>query len=112
MSSAWSVGSDWSGAAVDRDGDRRGIRGWWRGGAQVGRVGAEGVEELACDVALEAADDLALGLALGEASLGGSGWRRRARRRRRRCGGGRCLAGGDEQLAGVAGGDGKQLCGA
>src|SRR3954451_2688515 len=70
MSSASSAASDWSGAAVDRNGDPRGIRGWRRGGAQVGQVGGEGVEELACDVALEAADDLALGLAVGEASLG------------------------------------------
>jgi hypothetical protein len=51
--------ADEGGAAADRDG----VSGecGWRG--DVGEVGCEGVIGLAGDVALEAADDLALGLA-------------------------------------------------
>src|SRR5450631_3819183 len=62
MSSAGSVDSEAGGAAHDggRD-DRSRLRG-------VGEVGAEGVEDLARDVALEAAHDFALGLAFGGAT--------------------------------------------
>src|SRR5450755_2068372 len=63
MSSAGSVDSEAGGAAHDggRD-DRSRLR-------DVGEVGAEGVEDLAGDVALEAAHDLALGLAFGGSAL-------------------------------------------
>src|SRR6266581_274551 len=68
-SSAASVGvggGDRAGAAVDR-----GRVSCWRDeGVEVGEVGAEGVVELAGDVALEAADDLGFGQALGGAPVG------------------------------------------
>src|SRR3954454_25347533 len=70
MSSAMSGVSDRAGAATDGDGDRRACALWWRGRVELGEVGAERVEELAGDVALEAADDLGLGLAFGGAALG------------------------------------------
>ena len=62
-----SVGADEAGAAGDRD------RVAWRGSVQrreVGEVGLECVVGLAGDVAFEAADDLALGLAFGGAPRG------------------------------------------
>src|SRR5450755_1121255 len=64
MSSAGLVDSEAGGAAHDggRD-DRSRLRG-------VGEVVAEGVEDLARDVAFEAAHDFALGLAFGGAALG------------------------------------------
>src|SRR5712691_1014236 len=53
-----------SGAAGDRDR----LAGWcWRW-EEAGEIGAEGVVELAGDVALEAADDLAFGEAFGGAA--------------------------------------------
>ena len=56
-------GADRSCAAVDRD------RSLWRHRrrSEVGKIGAEGVVELAGDVALEAAADLPCGLSLGGA---------------------------------------------
>src|SRR6266536_6206997 len=57
---------DRSGAAVDRD---RLLCGRCRE-VEVGEVGTEGVVELAGDVALEAADDLGFGQALGGATVG------------------------------------------
>ena len=64
MSSADSVDSEAGVAAHDGGRDRRlRLRG-------VGEVRAEGVEDLARDVALEAAHDVALGLAFGGAALG------------------------------------------
>src|SRR6266498_4636484 len=59
-------GAGRSGAAVDRDRllCRR------RREVEVGEVGTEGVVELAGDVALEAADDLGFGQALGGATVG------------------------------------------
>src|SRR3954449_1691133 len=65
MSSAASGAAGWAGAAVDGHGDG-GLR--WRL-HEVGEVSAEGVVGLAGDVALEAADDLLLGLALGNPAL-------------------------------------------
>src|SRR5450755_2853109 len=64
MSRAGSVDSEAGVAAHDggRD-DRSRLRG-------VGEIRAEGVEDLAGDVALEAAHDFALGLAFGRAALG------------------------------------------
>src|SRR5436305_15330199 len=64
MSSAGSVDSEAGVAAQDggRDGRSR-LRG-------VGEVCAERVEDLARDVALEAAHDVAVGLAFGRAALG------------------------------------------
>lgn len=58
--------ADRLGAAADRDRlpCRRGRR------AELGEVGAEGVVELAGDVAVEAADDLGFGQALGGATVG------------------------------------------
>src|SRR6266849_44621 len=59
-------GADRSCPAVDSDRSlcRHGRR------AEVGKIGAEGVVELAGDVALEAADDLGFGQALGGATVG------------------------------------------
>src|SRR3954451_7145069 len=65
MSSAASGAAGRAGAAVDGDGDG-GLR--WRL-HEVGEVSAEGVVGLAGDVALEAADDLLVGLALGNPAL-------------------------------------------
>jgi hypothetical protein len=61
------VAADEAGAAGDGDGVA-----WSRGlqFAEVGEVGVQGVIGLACDVALQAADDLALGFALTGASGG------------------------------------------
>jgi len=64
MSSAVSGDADGAGAADDRGG----ARGLWLV-VEVGEVGLEGVVDLAGDVALEAAEDLSLGLAFGRASL-------------------------------------------
>src|SRR5438309_7854759 len=66
MSSAFAGDADRSGAAVDRDG----ARGCWLGWGEVGEVGAEGVVDLAGDVALETADDLFLVEAFGGAAFG------------------------------------------
>src|SRR4051794_1992498 len=62
--------ADRSGAAGDGDdwGERSG-----RGGLRE-QVGGEGVVDLARDVALEAADDLGLGLAFGGAPRGVGAW--------------------------------------
>src|SRR5450432_1589929 len=63
MSSAGSVDSEAGVAAHDGGRDRRSrLRG-------VGEIRAEGVEDLARDVALEAAHDFALGLAFGGAAF-------------------------------------------
>src|SRR6266542_5746292 len=59
-------GADRSCAAVDRD--RSLCR--HRRRSELGKIGAEGVVELAGDVALEAADDLGFGQALGGATVG------------------------------------------
>src|SRR3954453_16723176 len=67
MSRASPSAADRAGAAGDGDGSGRRR---WRLGGEVGEVGAEGVEELAGDEALEAAEDLGLGFAFGEAALG------------------------------------------
>src|ERR1019366_9731490 len=64
MSRAVSGDADGSGAADDRGDLSRRL---WCG--VVGEVGAKGVVDLAGDVALEAAEDLALGLAFGGPSL-------------------------------------------
>src|SRR5207244_7389319 len=64
--SADAGGADRSCSAVDSDRSR----GRHGRGAEVGEVGAEGVVELAGDVALEAADDLGFGQALGGATVG------------------------------------------
>src|SRR3954451_9933897 len=66
MSRTASGASDRPGAAVNGD-EGRGCR---RASGDVGEVVAEGVEDLAGDVALEAADDLVLGLAFGGAAFG------------------------------------------
>ena len=66
MSCGLDAPSGRSSAAGDGDG-RVGASAGAGGGQE---VGGEGVVELACDVALEAADDLGLGLALGGAALG------------------------------------------
>ena len=65
MSSAFAVDPEARSAAHDggRDGRSRLRLGF-------GEVRAQGVVDLACDVALEAAHDFALGLAFGGASLG------------------------------------------
>src|SRR6188472_4659145 len=66
MSSGPDGAADRSGAAGDGD-DRVGPAGCaWRRR----EIGEQRVVELACDVALEAADDLGLGLAFGGASFG------------------------------------------
>src|SRR3954453_15649876 len=64
MSSGVDGAPDRAGAALDRDG----WGGLWCAGLGL-EVGDEGVVDLAGDVALEAADDLGLGLALGGAAL-------------------------------------------
>src|SRR5580693_8072395 len=63
MSSAGSVDSEAGVAAHDGGGERRSRL------CGVGEVGLEGVVDLAGDVALEAAHDLALGFAFGGAAL-------------------------------------------
>src|SRR6266566_3431531 len=65
MSTASSRGAGRPGAAGDRDRARG--RCWW---CEAGEIGAERVVELAGDVALEAADDVALGEAFGGAAGG------------------------------------------
>src|SRR5687768_15978844 len=67
MSSASPGAAVRAGSAGDGDGGRGGGR---ERLDEVGEVGAERVVGLAGDVALEAADDLLLGLALGDAPLG------------------------------------------
>src|SRR5688572_7983039 len=67
MSSAAPCATDGTGAAGDRDG----VGGSWESvvRGKVGEVCRERAVDLAGDVALEAADDLGLGLALGGAAL-------------------------------------------
>lgn len=88
MSRASPGAADGAGAAGDGD-DLRRRRGTLR--REVGEVGAEGVEELAGDEALEAADDFRLGFA----------FRRGAGGRRRGCGG--SSAGGTPRSCGGRG---------
>jgi len=58
------AGDSEAGAAAE---DRVGLSGWLR--SEAGEVGAESVVDLAGDVALEAAHDLALGFALARTAV-------------------------------------------
>ena len=65
MSSPAAGGADRAGAAVDRGGARRSLL-----ATEAGEVGGQCVVGLARDVALEAAEDLGLGLAFGGSPIG------------------------------------------